>query len=142
MPPQERVLDRIGHTPLSELRPLDTGPGRVLVKPENQNPAGSIKGRSGRSMIQAAERDGTFKPRGTLLDLIVRGLTEGSVAKLAPADDLLHADRRGKRYERLQLPVMHGEQVVGIVVEPDVRAQVHDDPARLAFLNHCRQQPG
>jgi cystathionine beta-synthase len=62
------VLDTIGNTPLVELRQLDTGPCRLFVKLENQNPTGSIKDRIGLSMIEAAERDGRIKPGGTLIE--------------------------------------------------------------------------
>ena len=53
----ETVLDLIGNTPIVELRQIDTGPCRLFVKLENQNPGGSIKDRIGLSMIEAAERD-------------------------------------------------------------------------------------
>lgn len=63
-----RVLDTIGNTPLVELKNLDTGPCRLFVKLENQNPTGSIKDRIGLSMIEAAEREGQIKPGGTLIE--------------------------------------------------------------------------
>jgi cystathionine beta-synthase len=63
-----RVLDLIGNTPLVEVRGFDTGPCRLLVKLESQNPGGSIKDRIGRSMIEAAERDGRIGPGATLVE--------------------------------------------------------------------------
>lgn len=65
---QGQVLDTIGNTPLVELRKLDTGRCRLFVKLENQNPTGSIKDRIGRSMIEAAEREGLIAPGGTLIE--------------------------------------------------------------------------
>jgi cystathionine beta-synthase len=62
------ILDAIGNTPLVELRHLDTGPCRLFVKLENQNPGGSIKDRIGLAMIEAAERDGRLKPGGTVIE--------------------------------------------------------------------------
>lgn len=62
------VLNTIGKTPLVELRNLDTGPCRLFVKLENQNPTGSIKDRIGLSMIEAAEREGRIRPGGTLIE--------------------------------------------------------------------------
>jgi cystathionine beta-synthase len=62
------VLDLIGNTPMVELRQIDTGPCRLFVKLENQNPGGSIKDRIGLSMIEAAERDGRLKPGGTIIE--------------------------------------------------------------------------
>jgi cysteine synthase len=47
------ILDTIGHTPLVELSHIDTGPCRLFVKLENQNPGGSIKDRIGLTMIAA-----------------------------------------------------------------------------------------
>ena len=49
------ALDLIGNTPLLEVKNLDTGPCRLFLKLENQNPGGSIKDRVALSMIRAAE---------------------------------------------------------------------------------------
>ena len=62
------ALELIGSTPMVELTQFDTGPCRLFVKLESQNPGGSIKDRIGLSMIEAAERDGTLKPGGTLVE--------------------------------------------------------------------------
>ena len=64
----QSVLDLIGNTPLFELTKFDTGPCRLFAKLENQNPGGSIKDRIGLTMIDAAERDGTLKPGGTIIE--------------------------------------------------------------------------
>ena len=68
MASQPNVLNLIGNTPLAELRTFDTGPCRLLLKLENQNPGGSIKDRIGRSMIEAAEREGKIGPGSTLVE--------------------------------------------------------------------------
>jgi cystathionine beta-synthase len=62
------VLELIGNTPLVELRTFETGPCKLFVKLENQNPGGSIKDRIGRSMIEAAVRDGKVGPNSTLVE--------------------------------------------------------------------------
>ncbi len=62
------VLEMIGNTPMLELTHLDTGPCRLFVKLENQNPGGSIKDRIGLSMIESAEREGKIQPGGTLVE--------------------------------------------------------------------------
>ncbi len=62
------VLDSIGNTPLLRASRLDTGSCELFLKLENQNPGGSIKDRIGMSMIEAAERDGTIAPGGTLIE--------------------------------------------------------------------------
>ena len=62
------VLELIGNTPLVELSRIDAGICQLFVKLENQNPGGSIKDRIGRSMIEAAERDGRIGPGSTLVE--------------------------------------------------------------------------
>lgn len=64
----QQVLDLIGNTPLVEITRMDAGKCRLFLKMESQNPGGSIKDRIGRSMIEAAERDGRLKPGGTLIE--------------------------------------------------------------------------
>ena len=70
MPPQSysNVLQMIGHTPLIAVKHLDTGPCRLFLKLENQNPGGSIKDRIGLYLIEAAEREGLLPPGGTLIE--------------------------------------------------------------------------
>lgn len=51
-----------------EVKHLPTGPCRLFLKLENQNPGGSIKDRIGLTMIEAAEKDGRLKPGGTLVE--------------------------------------------------------------------------
>src|SRR5918993_3144770 len=65
----ENVLGLIGHTPLVKLNRLTQGiKATVLAKMENLNPGYSVKDRIGISMIEAAERDGTLKPGGTIVE--------------------------------------------------------------------------
>jgi cystathionine beta-synthase len=51
-----------------EITQMDTGPCQLFVKLENQNPTGSIKDRIALSMIEAAEREGTLQPGGTVVE--------------------------------------------------------------------------
>jgi cystathionine beta-synthase len=62
------VLDLIGNTPMLRVHSFDTGPCQLLLKLECQNPGGSIKDRIGRSMIEAAERDGKIGHGSTLVE--------------------------------------------------------------------------
>jgi cystathionine beta-synthase len=62
------ALDLIGDTPLLEVKRFNIGPCRLFLKLENQNPGGSIKDRIALSMIEAAERDGSLKPGGTIVE--------------------------------------------------------------------------
>ena len=65
---RDGVLALIGNTPLVEITRLDTGPCRLFVKLENQNPGGSIKDRIGLAMIEAAEREGKIALGGVLIE--------------------------------------------------------------------------
>ena len=66
--PVTSVLDLIGNTPLVEAACFDTGPCRLFLKLESQNPGGSIKDRVALSMIRAAEEAGNLKPGGTIVE--------------------------------------------------------------------------
>ena len=66
--PTGSLLDLIGKTPMVEVTRIDTGPCRLFLKLESQNPGGSIKDRIALSMIEAAEREGFLKPGGTIVE--------------------------------------------------------------------------
>jgi cystathionine beta-synthase len=66
--PTGSVLDLIGNTPMVEVRNIDTGPCRLFLKLESQNPGGSIKDRIALSMVHAAEAEGYLKPGGTIVE--------------------------------------------------------------------------
>lgn len=64
------VIEAIGNTPIVRINKI--GPSKVkaniFAKLEFTNPGGSVKDRIGHWMIQAAERDGTLKPGGTIIE--------------------------------------------------------------------------
>ena len=62
------VLEMIGNTPMHEITRMDTGPCRLFVKLENQNPGGSIKDRIGLSIIEDAEKKGRLNAGGTIIE--------------------------------------------------------------------------
>ena len=63
------VLDLIGDTPMVDVSTLSPHPGaRILVKLEGQNPAGSVKDRIARAMVEEAEADGTLVPGRTIVE--------------------------------------------------------------------------
>ena len=66
--PTGSLLDLIGKTPMVEVTRIDTGPCRLFLKLEAQNPGGSIKDRIAVSMIAAAEAEGFLKPGGTIVE--------------------------------------------------------------------------
>jgi len=67
-PPSGSLLELIGRTPMVEVTRIDTGPCRLFLKLESQNPGGSIKDRIAVEMIAAAEREGWLKPGGTIVE--------------------------------------------------------------------------
>ncbi|KAI6170399.1 Cysteine synthase [Aphelenchoides bicaudatus] len=61
------ILDTIGNTPHIRMARLFPD-AEVWVKSERSNPGGSIKDRIGLAMIEAAERDGSLKAGGTIVE--------------------------------------------------------------------------
>jgi cystathionine beta-synthase len=65
----DTFLDAMGNTPLVRLDRVARGvEATVLAKLEMLNPGGSVKDRIGIRMIEAAERAGTLKPGGTIVE--------------------------------------------------------------------------
>ena len=65
------TLGLIGNTPLVELTHVEKAYGleaRLLAKLEYFNPAGSVKDRIAKEMIEQAERDGKLKPGSTITE--------------------------------------------------------------------------
>jgi cysteine synthase B len=63
------VLDLIGNTPMVDVSTLSPNPDvRILAKLEGQNPAGSVKDRIARTMVDEAEADGTLAPGRTIIE--------------------------------------------------------------------------
>lgn len=67
--PYDSILDLIGWTPLVRLKAVTDGARTpVYVKCEFMNPGGSVKDRIGLAMIEQAEKNGTLKPGGTVVE--------------------------------------------------------------------------
>ncbi len=63
------LVETVGNTPLVRLNHVTEGlDAEVLVKTEFFNPLFSVKDRIGRSMVEAAEKDGLLKPGGTIIE--------------------------------------------------------------------------
>lgn len=65
------VEELIGHTPLMEITNIESAQelkARILVKLEYLNPAGSVKDRIAKNMIQDAEEKGILKPGATIIE--------------------------------------------------------------------------
>ncbi|TDB60047.1 cystathionine beta-synthase [Arundinibacter roseus] len=63
------IIDTIGNTPLVRLNLVNKGiKGTILVKVEYFNPGNSVKDRMAIRMVEDAERDGSLKPGGTIIE--------------------------------------------------------------------------
>src|SRR6185369_3124365 len=63
------ILDVIGNTPLVRLNRVARGlKPTFLAKLEYLNPGGSVKDRIGTAMLEAAEKAGSIKPGGTIIE--------------------------------------------------------------------------
>jgi cysteine synthase A len=65
----ENMVATIGNTPLIRLNHLTQGlDAEIYVKAEFFNPLFSVKDRIGKAMIEAAEKDGSLKPGGLIIE--------------------------------------------------------------------------
>ncbi len=65
----ETILDLVGDTPIVRLRRLPpSGSAEVWVKLERFNPAGSVKDRIAKAMVEAAEEAGLLQPGGVIIE--------------------------------------------------------------------------
>ena len=65
------VQELVGHTPLLELTHIEKEynlTAKILVKLEYFNPAGSVKDRIAKQMIEEAETAGTLKPGSVIVE--------------------------------------------------------------------------
>jgi cysteine synthase A len=69
MPAVNSVIDLIGKTPLIKLRRASEATGcTILGKAEFLNPGQSVKDRAALWIVRAAERDGSLRPGGTIVE--------------------------------------------------------------------------
>jgi cystathionine beta-synthase len=110
----QQLLDLIGNTPLVETTRMDVGPCRLFLKLESQNPGGSIKDRIGRSMIEAAERDGKLQPGGTIVEATAgnTGLGLALVATLKGYKLILVVPDKMSREKIFHLKAMGAEVIL------------------------------
>ncbi len=67
----ENILGLIGNTPLVKISKLNKEydiKANIFAKMESLNPGYSVKDRIGTAMIEAAEREGTLQPGGTIIE--------------------------------------------------------------------------
>jgi cysteine synthase len=79
------ILDEIGNTPLVQLHRIAAGlPVPIFAKCEHLNPAGSVKDRIARAIVEDAESRGMLKPGTTLVEATA-GNTGLGLATMAAA---------------------------------------------------------
>ena len=106
----------IGHTPLLELSHIEAAEGlkaRLLAKLEYFNPAGSVKDRIAKAMIDDAEAKGLLKPGATIIEP-TSGNTGIGLAAVAAARgyDIIIVMPETMSVERRQLMKAYGARLV------------------------------
>lgn len=110
----ESISDLIGDTPLLRLRRLSEECGLdILAKLEGGNPAGSVKDRIARSMVDDAERKGRLRPGATLIEP-TSGNTGIALAMIAAARGykLVLTMPEAMSRERVSLLKAYGAEVI------------------------------
>jgi len=108
------ISEVIGETPLVRLRRLSSELGvEVLGKIEGVNPAGSVKDRIARSMVDDAEKSGRLKPGATIVEP-TSGNTGIALAMIAAARGyrLVLTMPEAMSRERVQMLRAYGAEVV------------------------------
>jgi len=66
---KNNIIELIGNTPLIKLNKINKGlKPQIFAKMESHNPGGSVKDRIGIAMLEAAEKEGTITPGGTVVE--------------------------------------------------------------------------
>ncbi|RRF89660.1 MAG: cysteine synthase A [Coriobacteriaceae bacterium] len=103
----------IGSTPLVDLSALADGKATILGKYEATNPGGSVKDRIAKAMLDAAEKDGSLKPGGTVIEP-TSGNTGVGLAMLSAARGykMILVMPETMSVERRKLAASYGAQIV------------------------------
>ncbi|MDE6132744.1 MAG: cysteine synthase A [Oscillospiraceae bacterium] len=112
----KKITDLIGHTPLMELENTEKANGleaTVLAKLEYFNPAGSVKDRIAKAMIDDAEAKGLLKPNSVIIEP-TSGNTGIGLASVAAARGyrLIIAMPETMSVERRNLMKAYGAELV------------------------------
>lgn len=109
----EHVEGLIGSTPLIDLSSIVDGKATILGKYEATNPGGSVKDRIAKAMLDAAERDGSLKPGGTIIEP-TSGNTGVGLAMLAAARGykMILVMPETMSVERRKLAASYGAEIV------------------------------
>ncbi|MGN0637378.1 MAG: cysteine synthase A [Huintestinicola sp.] len=112
----KKITDLIGHTPLLELENIEKAEGleaKIYAKLEYFNPAGSVKDRIAKAMLEDAEAKGVLKPGSTIIEP-TSGNTGIGLASAAAAKGykLIIAMPETMSVERRKLMKAYGAELV------------------------------
>ena len=62
------ILETIGNTPLVDVSNISPNDVKIFAKMESKNPAGSIKDRVAKYLIESAESNNSIKKGGTIIE--------------------------------------------------------------------------
>src|SRR5215467_9012997 len=120
----------IGQTPVVELSRIWGGPGRILAKAEFLQPAGSVKDRAARAIIEAARADGRLKPSAPVVEMTSGNMGAGLAVVCAALGHPLvvtmsagNSPQRARMLEALGAEVILVPQITGEpgrVTGPDI----------------------
>ena len=119
----DTILDTIGNTPLVRINSIGSDLAcTILAKVESFNPGGSVKDRIGPAIIEDAERSGTLKPGGTIIESTSGNTGVGlAIAAAIKGYRTIFVMPDKMSQEKIQLLRAYGARVVvtPTAVEPD-----------------------
>ena len=65
---QKNIVETIGNTPLIDISEISPNNAKIFAKLESSNPAGSIKDRVAKYLIESAEKKGNLKKGATIIE--------------------------------------------------------------------------
>ncbi|MCI7768418.1 MAG: cysteine synthase A [Oscillospiraceae bacterium] len=112
----KKITDLIGHTPLLELENIEKAEGleaKLYAKLEYFNPAGSVKDRIAKAMLEDAEAKGVLKPDSTIIEPTSGNTGIGlAAAAAAKGYKLIIAMPETMSVERRKLMKAYGAELV------------------------------
>jgi cystathionine beta-synthase len=130
----KNILETIGHTPLVEINKIgkDRIKAKLLAKVEYFNPGNSIKDRIGYQMVIDAEKDGSLKPGGTIIEC-TSGNTGMGIALAAAVKGYKCIFTTTDKQSKEKIDILRAVGAEVIVCPTNVE---HDDPRNYHSVAH------